>query len=316
VESDDFKGEDGQRRWMRDWEGIDDFADLLVKWKRDNATPGVLPFHINKRIWTRFFFSIKKVDESLHRRNQYLGAIIHRYIVCFLNAVLVEEIHDRATTTTKINFNNPINSDRELVNNLNNEYDKEKHLMTRFFITCPIFHLYVRPSARHIIKHASNGNKLPPAVGLQFRGISFKNLYHPLCSVLIQREALKEVVPIQKKEPDRVEPGTGQKFVQNIIQMIIADFVLKIINSADEQPILEPKVPFKGSITEDNIACFICGKHRKRLSYHVKREHKIDFKEYRRLFDLEPNYPETITRAKKLQGKEFWAKYSNDGSTE
>ncbi|MBF0628031.1 MAG: MucR family transcriptional regulator [Magnetococcales bacterium] len=54
---------------------------------------------------------------------------------------------------------------------------------------------------------------------------------------------------------------------------------------------VEPFVPIDQAITQDAVICLICGKPCKALKGHLTRSHKIDFDEYRGMFDLDKSFP-------------------------
>ncbi|MBF0339747.1 MAG: MucR family transcriptional regulator [Magnetococcales bacterium] len=56
-----------------------------------------------------------------------------------------------------------------------------------------------------------------------------------------------------------------------------------------EKPV--PFVPLEEAVTEDAVICLICGKACKALKGHLTRSHKIDFDEYRGMFDLDKSFP-------------------------
>jgi predicted transcriptional regulator len=53
----------------------------------------------------------------------------------------------------------------------------------------------------------------------------------------------------------------------------------------------EPAVPVRRSIGSDHLVCLICGKKQKLLKRHLVVEHSLTPDQYRKLFDLKPDYP-------------------------
>lgn len=53
----------------------------------------------------------------------------------------------------------------------------------------------------------------------------------------------------------------------------------------------QPFVPIDQAVTEDAVICLICGKPCKALKGHLTRSHKMDFDEYRAMFDLDKSFP-------------------------
>lgn len=53
----------------------------------------------------------------------------------------------------------------------------------------------------------------------------------------------------------------------------------------------EPAVPVRRSVGRDHLICLVCGKKQRMLKRHLTSEHQLMPDEYRRLFDLKPDYP-------------------------
>lgn len=53
----------------------------------------------------------------------------------------------------------------------------------------------------------------------------------------------------------------------------------------------EPAVSVRRSIGNDHLICLVCGKKQRMLKRHLTSEHQLTPEEYRRLFDLKPDYP-------------------------
>ncbi len=105
------------------------FLQALEAWAHDAATPAwrrhyghpppFLPVHIAAKTWTRFFYTLRRIDEELPARDHFVGHLLHRYIVAFLNAVLVEEhLHLQPESGAWLELRNPIVSDRTFQRNL------------------------------------------------------------------------------------------------------------------------------------------------------------------------------------------------------
>ncbi|MEO5346615.1 MAG: MucR family transcriptional regulator [Magnetococcus sp. YQC-9] len=61
--------------------------------------------------------------------------------------------------------------------------------------------------------------------------------------------------------------------------------------SAGDSKKPQPYVPIDQAVTEDAVICLICGKSCKALKGHLTRSHKMDFDEYRGMFDLDKSFP-------------------------
>jgi predicted transcriptional regulator len=53
----------------------------------------------------------------------------------------------------------------------------------------------------------------------------------------------------------------------------------------------EPAVPVRRSVASDHLVCLVCGKKQKLLKRHLAVEHSLTPDQYRKLFDLKPDYP-------------------------
>ncbi|MBF0273191.1 MAG: MucR family transcriptional regulator [Magnetococcales bacterium] len=64
-----------------------------------------------------------------------------------------------------------------------------------------------------------------------------------------------------------------------------------VTTSGTEKKKTVPFVSIDQAVTEDAVICLICGKACKALKGHLTRSHKIDFDEYRGMFDLDKSFP-------------------------
>ncbi|MBF0263503.1 MAG: MucR family transcriptional regulator, partial [Magnetococcales bacterium] len=64
-----------------------------------------------------------------------------------------------------------------------------------------------------------------------------------------------------------------------------------VVMTSGETKKPQPFVPIDQAVTEDAVICLICGKSCKALKGHLTRSHKMDFDEYRGMFDLDKNFP-------------------------
>jgi hypothetical protein len=73
------------------------------------------------RVWSRFYSTLVTADTEIPLRDKFLGWMIHRYVIAFLNALLIEEIIERQPqnlSTSKFTLNNPTTDDRTFLSNL------------------------------------------------------------------------------------------------------------------------------------------------------------------------------------------------------
>jgi predicted transcriptional regulator len=69
---------------------------------------------------------------------------------------------------------------------------------------------------------------------------------------------------------------------------------IRRIGSEPEQPAQtkpEPAIPVRRSIRPDHLVCLVCGNKQKLLKRHLAVEHGLTPDQYRRTFDLAPDYP-------------------------
>ncbi|MBF0187431.1 MAG: MucR family transcriptional regulator [Magnetococcales bacterium] len=52
-----------------------------------------------------------------------------------------------------------------------------------------------------------------------------------------------------------------------------------------------PKVPIEDAVQKDAVICLLCGKSCRALKGHLTRSHKMSVEEYRKMFDLDRDFP-------------------------
>lgn len=106
----DIKFYDEIYEWLKEWSGA----------KNKISYP---PF-VWSRIWQRFYYTLEQQDNNLDAEHRFLGVIIHRQIIAFLNSILIEELRYKAdgkeleTSTLSVNLDNPVNSDDIFLKNI------------------------------------------------------------------------------------------------------------------------------------------------------------------------------------------------------
>jgi hypothetical protein len=166
----------------------DFFVEDLVQWV--NGLDNMLPVHIVAKIFSRLYYSMGRVDNDLQFAAKSLGALAHRYIAIFLNAVLVEEALYNAIDMP-INLNNPTGNDKVLLNNLDKIFrEKDKFKFSHWMLKCPIWRYFVHPETE-LYKQLKNGiiDDKVCYVGT----IKFENLYSLLNSVLVRSNKYKAI---------------------------------------------------------------------------------------------------------------------------
>lgn len=110
---------------------------------------GTLPPHIHSRIAARFFYALAAIDSNIPAREFYLGRLLHRHIIAFLNAVLVEELlflegggdaaaKDEASGPATLR--NPITRDQSFESNLARGADCAYFQQ---IFSCPLWFMYL-----------------------------------------------------------------------------------------------------------------------------------------------------------------------------
>lgn len=127
----------------------------------DNYEEGA-SIHVLGRIATRFYTSVQRIAKS-----ESLGKVFNRYLILFFNSVLVEDAIEHGIFIS--DFNNPINDDRIFIHNLtgcfssrkdkNNEENKDKLKLSKWIISCPLFHCYLENEIKEIINRTLLNNQ-------------------------------------------------------------------------------------------------------------------------------------------------------------
>jgi hypothetical protein len=86
----------------------------------------------------RTAFSFANIDSSSHKN---VGALLHRQLIIFLNAILVEEVMEN-NGTGKLNLKNPTKVDKIFVENYKNNIEEE-HPLFDFMFSCPLIQAYL-----------------------------------------------------------------------------------------------------------------------------------------------------------------------------
>ena len=142
VEEDIFDmnlNEDRINLQKEDDNSFDELVEVILKWI-DEFHESIPPYLLGK-IATRTFYAILKID------GEYLGEQMHRCVVAFLNACLVEELteyyekKEDKESISGLNISNAITKDDVLENNIkfvnkNDAMDVIK--MTRWMAKCPL----------------------------------------------------------------------------------------------------------------------------------------------------------------------------------
>ncbi|NGZ05357.1 MAG: MucR family transcriptional regulator [Magnetococcales bacterium] len=85
--------------------------------------------------------------------------------------------------------------------------------------------------------------------------------------------------------------GTPPKINETISDPETEEDVVPESYTPTEKKKIEPFLPIDEAVTDEAVFCLICGKSCKALKGHLTRSHKIDFDEYRAMFDLDKSFP-------------------------
>ena len=143
--------------FITDDDEFTEYVEKIRKWiNAYYALERSIPAYIIGRIVTRFHQTAMKIEAD------NLGDYMHRIVVAFINACLIEECkeyllskHEDASLT-KLNFNNAVTSDKVLVDNLSyvtGEYE-DTLVLTRWIVESPLIWPYLN---KELIDAASWG---------------------------------------------------------------------------------------------------------------------------------------------------------------
>lgn len=125
---------------------LDAFVNDLVDWS-DQYNKRIPPYLLG-RIATRMYYPLQKVSGN------NLGEKMHRMVIAFLNACLIEECLEYYPNSVnyegieKLNRSNAITDDKVFLNNLMFVHRNEAHdsvRLTEWMMKCPLLHAFVKP---------------------------------------------------------------------------------------------------------------------------------------------------------------------------
>ena len=183
------------------------FLRAVSMWARARESlSDALPIHILGKMTTRFSYTLSSIKE-VDAQDLYLGQLLHRFIVAFLNAVLVEEqLH---LPNPKIgSLKNPIGSDHLFFQNLKSVFgeqafqageDSLRSSESPFFCwvaSCPLLLPFINPQPtgrkeESLFTFLLNVNNQPSYLGpVNYQGtsINIDTLFPLLNSVLLQKD--------------------------------------------------------------------------------------------------------------------------------
>lgn len=148
VETDENYRNEEDTEDKSDDDSLDELVNLLITWA-DEFHESLPPYLLGK-IATRTYYAIQKIEEN------NLGEQMHRSVIAFLNASLVEEMteyyvkSEGKESLDKMNLSNAITKDDVLINNLkfvqrNNSVDSIK--FTCWMAKCPLIWSFMHKDA-------------------------------------------------------------------------------------------------------------------------------------------------------------------------
>lgn len=144
--------------------GAHNLVEVLVQWRLavdKRGTRSEAPATL-ARAWKRFAYSASNVEDNLrHLQTRYLGVLMHRYAVAFLNALLAESVVANTAMRnsgdmvdfSELTLNNPVTSSHIFRNNLRHvkpEAGNGRLPENALFWTvysCPLWGFFLAPRA-------------------------------------------------------------------------------------------------------------------------------------------------------------------------
>lgn len=141
--------EEGNQKESDRTEEDTSFMKAMLAWIKVAPQTPLSP-HLLGQISVRLQRGVAYIAEEKHLN---LGEAMHRYIVLFFNAVLVEFVQEESLAgAPKLNLNNAISGDGMLTENLKQIADKLP-VFPRWLLACPIFHFFL---SRKLFNEAIN----------------------------------------------------------------------------------------------------------------------------------------------------------------
>lgn len=148
VEEESEKEEFDEEILQKKWDGdhtLDSLVNAIVKWSREYQES--IPPYLLGKVATRLYYTLQKIQET------DLGAQMHRSVMAFLNACLIEECSEyyvkREDTQSidRLNLSNVITDDKVFLNNLAfilRNHARENIKLTEWMMRCPLIWAFTR----------------------------------------------------------------------------------------------------------------------------------------------------------------------------
>ncbi|ADU65230.1 hypothetical protein Selin_0479 [Desulfurispirillum indicum S5] len=121
------------------------FIRHFMQWIKAFQEAEPLPAAVWSRIWQRFYYTLTQQSDDFTTNDLYIGRLLHRQLIAFLNAVLVEMARFYPTVKHKnesIRLQNPTNSDYNFLHNLKAWSEWKKSNVFALLFTCPLWGYY------------------------------------------------------------------------------------------------------------------------------------------------------------------------------
>jgi len=152
------------------------FINEIREWKESWFIKRIiLPPYLLGRVMVRTKTSFSKINT---KSNINVGNNLHRLLIIFLNAVLVEEVMEN-NGNSKLRLTNPSDSDSFFIHNYNKNSDN--HPFFDFIFACPLIRAYLNPNifdelnARRRLNDIYGGYVYKELVELNIKGIKIEN---------------------------------------------------------------------------------------------------------------------------------------------
>ncbi|MCK5296795.1 MAG: hypothetical protein KAJ75_07880 [Alphaproteobacteria bacterium] len=121
------------------------FFETFLEWAKKDDNNRNVPIYVMGRIYSRLYYTLTSIDADAKSKNKFLGEIFHRFIIAFLNAVLVEEALNKQDIE-EVQLNNPVTSDNIFINNLK-KTEKTAFPFFDWIVSCPVWLLYLNSNS-------------------------------------------------------------------------------------------------------------------------------------------------------------------------
>lgn len=201
------------------------FLEVLLNWVKNVPEDMSFSPHFVGRILSRLQRGIALISRDSKIYN--LGDYMHRCIILFLNAVLVETCTEKESSLPNgLNLNNVISDDNKFIENLNKVQQDNKHALptlASWLLYCPLLLVFLKPvSEKQTAKDSSNdtNNYLFNAM----QSINGYSVYDELRKVLIPKREL-DVSSMEKMREnadllyERLRPYSCDKPEEEILSL-------------------------------------------------------------------------------------------------